>query len=389
MSHVGNIIYGADLSVWDDIAAVFGVNSGDVETLFTSGAAKPFAKYKPVRSSVEPELTEADFKAVNYGLRISKFTSMNDVIAGIIGGNEWGYIMPNQVGDALRVTDVINPAGDDQPGYNHDARNFLYDVFVPGAYTKGLGDLSCHVSITPKAQLPASNLYWDDLTDLNGDNISLGDCYLALLLKSGNSYIYVTSGTMIKNVLVSTIQDVYVTLPGSYADALATGTWKAYLFAATTPCTTPVTTGIGSYIHSSAPVYALPEVGELQVAIQAPAQAATAALANDAQHPVDIMVLSRRFSVDFYVAYGATSGTVPVYITCKIYGGNSEGAKTTLYATVQDTLQATTTTQYALKSSGNITPDGFPNYVTIELTFTVGSSSQVYTSPDVSVPFPV
>lgn len=374
-----------------DVGYVLGTGSGDIGTNCTSDAVKKWAKYKPVRGNEVHRLSEAELKERNYGMKITKFTSADAVVAGITGGTEWSHLAPSvSNGDKFRVLDFANATTLSGDGYNHNARNFVYDAFAPSVYTRGLGDISCHVSVTPKAQLPASNLYWDDLTDINGESISLGDCYLALLLKSGNSYMYVTSDTMIKNVLVSAIQDVYVTVPGTYADTLATGNWKAYMFAALAPCTTPITTGIGSYIRSNAPVYALPDVSEKNITIQTPAQTASAALVNDEQHPVDIHVISRRFTVGFYIAYGTTSGTVPVYVTCKIYGGNSEGDKTTLYATIgPDTLLATTTTQYAQKTSGNITPVGFPNYVTIEMTFTVGSSSQVYSSPDVSVPFQI
>ena len=376
MSHVGSIIYGADLQVWEDIAAVLGVNSGDVEYLFTQGGAKPFAKYKPVRSPIEPELTEADFKAVNYGLRISKFTSMSALITGITGGNEWAYIIPNQIGDALRVADFANPAGDDQPGYNHDARSFIESVEVPATYRQGSGGGTfLRVRMTPANQLPAGNLHWSDLTDINGDSISYGDLYFGALFVKGSSYMYITASSKIS--ADSYTAELFIS--SAVLDALATGSWTVYLCAAYTSVPSAVTVQGTINTDMSTGVFAIPGATAKTIEIQAAATGGSASIQN-----LSAAIGAGRFTVDFDIQYKATSQPVTIHADYKIYGGSNYGDKTIQYESGSVDLSATSTTQtYGISKTIR---QGIPNYVTVELSYRVGSSQTVYTAPDESVP---
>ena len=381
-----NEILTAPLHFKNDIGYIVGTGSGDNDTNVLQGNINKWSKYKPVRHSKIGSITEADRKSVNYGLKISKFTNLTALINGIAGGTEWSYQRPT-VNDPHRSTDFVpyNPSSSTPyagNGYNKNARCFIEEAQVPSNYTQGFGGAVLRLYMTPQVQLPSGTVHWSDLTNLNDESIELDDCYFGALFVKGTSYMYLTSSSKLNsNSYVAEIE-----IPAATLDALATGTWSVYLCFAYTAQSTPIYNSGDINNAMRLGVYAVPDVGVSSMTVSAPATAASAAIKDNL---VDVTFVGVRFSVAFGINYIASSTQTPIYATYKIYGGDESGAKTTLYVTSAEiTLTATTTLQTYNVNEQNIRPSGFPNYVTVELTFKVGSSSQVYTAPEVSVPFP-
>ena len=371
-----------------DIQQASGVSSGELGYCFVHGKWNKNAKYKPVKSSKISPMTEADLKALNYGLVIPKYTDMDSLMAGITAGEGWAYDQPDgSTGEVYRKYDLTNPSDGLATGYRGNANCFLETVDLPSIYTQGGGGLEGGIpvaaNINTGTNLIAGSVAISDLTDINGDNISLGDMYLGVLLVKGTSCYYLTSSS----TLGSQTHVLDLTIPSSDADGLATGAWNAYVFLAATRCVSAVTnagTINGTYLRGGA--YALPGVGKRSITIQAAATLASCSIRNG-DDGLALTLGPGRFTLAFDISYKASSSTTYIYATYKVYGGSTYGAKDTLLGTSPEiTLRCSTTLQYHSVSETFRT--SFPNYVTVELTYRVGSSQTVYTAPDASAPMP-
>lgn len=377
-----------NINTGGDIQQASGVDSGYLSYCFVHGNWNKNAKYKPVKSSKITSMTEAELKALNYGLVIPKYTDMDSLMSGIAAGTGWVYDQPSgSSGEWYRIFDLTNPSDRTAIGYRGNANSFLSSVDLPSIYTQGGGGLEGGITVAANintgTNLIPGSVAISDLTDINGDNISLGDMYLGVLLAKGTSYYYLTSSS----TLGSQTHVLDMTIPSSDADVLATGAWNAYVFLAATRCPSAVTnsgTINGTYLRGGA--YALPGVGKRTITIQAASTLASCSIRNG-DDGLALTIGAGRFTLAFDISYKASSSTTYIYATYKVYGGSTYGAKGTLLDTSSEiTLQCSTTLQYHSVSETYRT--GFPTYVTVELTYRVGSSQTVYTAPEASAPMP-
>lgn len=135
MGHANNIIT-APVDVYGDIAALFGIASGDVGYLIANANINKWAKYKPMGGSSPASLTDADRVALNQGFKVTASGVDYDSIfcSGAEGtfliakqnSADWNYIHNNLTW--YRVTDFVpyNPSSSTPyagNGYVHGVSN--------------------------------------------------------------------------------------------------------------------------------------------------------------------------------------------------------------------------------------------------------------------------
>lgn len=351
---------------------------GDLGDCIVNGAINKWAKFKPVRSSKITPVTASELASLNYGLSLTKYTSITDLISGVTAKTDWAYLRPRNNGeDWFRFFDFTNPDNITSTGYRGDANCFLGSVDATGIYTQGSGGTVIRANINTGNNLKAGSVGIADLTDIDGDSLSLGDLYLGVLLKK-STYAYKTSSVTIG----SQTHTVELTLTASEADALSTGAWEMYIFLAAKICRSVVTTATTiNRTYLSYGAFALPGIGKRSLTVQSAATTASCSIRDD---QLTITLGAGRYWVGFDIAYLASSSSVYIYASYEIYGGSEYGAKTDLIGSSSQeiTLQCTSTTQYY--SVNYLIRDGWPLYVTVVLKYRIGTSQTVYTAPEVS-----
>ena len=119
MSNSGGVI-SAPVDVRGDIAAVLGVQSGDLGVLCTNAAVNMWAKYKPYRDS-SPAVLSAARIAAKYGLYLPTLT-LSEMQAAV---RTWGKLQPRGAAysEPFRALDFA--------GYNHNATQPSFVFTLP------------------------------------------------------------------------------------------------------------------------------------------------------------------------------------------------------------------------------------------------------------------
>lgn len=331
-----------------------------------------WAKYKPMRRTTKvTPFTEAELKALNYGLSVTKFTDAASLIAGITNNQDWAYDKPTGAsGEKYCLFDLINPNNNASVGYNANAKSFFLGLQAATSYTKGTGDLTFSAHWNKDNNLPAGSIALSDLSDMDGQNINISTFYFGVLLTrtSGGttSYLYLTTSEQIGSN--NYITDL--TIPAATMSGLDAGNWNAYFFVAKTMCTTPQTnvgTINNTYLRNGA--YSLPEVGVQPLEVIASSSTANASIVNLVAHAgTSAMVVA-----EFDILYRATSGTHTIYASYEIYGAYEMYGKDVLWDNQNLTLTATTTTQ-----TQHVTYSGrkeYPAYVTVVFSYRIDSDT--------------
>ena len=191
MSHSSGII-SAPIDVRGDIAAVLGLSSGDVWTLYNSNLVKMFSKKKPVRwssggvPSHYPQNGNTDWwkgVAEDCGI-ISQSADTTNLLARMVGGlNGWTYERDPLVARVL-----------DFEGYNHAAINpFDYlriEIYPTSVEPSGTVTVEYQLSndIGGTYQLGIFDL--KAKTPIFGGQCDIGDLYPAVVIyDSSNNYV--------------------------------------------------------------------------------------------------------------------------------------------------------------------------------------------------------
>ncbi len=201
-----------------------GVSIGDLQTVFNTtteaiggiiqyGVARDliniWAKYKPVRSSSKAVLSDAERKAVNYGLKVSKYTSLSNFVSGYSSDYEYnwprgGSVQPKEW---YRVLDFN--------GYNHNAVCPVNSFQgVSGDVPQGT-NLQVSLYLNPQNQSPVGSLQWSDLCPDSG-NKNMDEYYFGVIIRTGatSTYRIVTMSEPIGNG--NSMQERSLYLPASY-----------------------------------------------------------------------------------------------------------------------------------------------------------------------------
>ena len=144
-----------NINIGGDIQRASGENSGDLGTCFVNGNWNKWAKFKPERNQLIPPLTLEDRKENNFGLVITKFTTLEALKSGHSG--QWAYIRP-QVGDRFHHNDLLNPADESATGYNGNAVGFFRESAstFPKSYYRGAGGLTFRAQWEAESSVPGS-----------------------------------------------------------------------------------------------------------------------------------------------------------------------------------------------------------------------------------------
>ena len=173
-----------------DIQRATGVNSGDLGYCIVNGTVNKWAKYKPERSVKIMPLTFEDRIENSFGLKITKFTNLADLIAGYIG--EWSYLTPRASStDRFRFFDFTNPSDITATGYCGKAGCFFRRSAstFPTTYYTGSGGLTFIAQWEPETQFertaPASIRRSEIRIDPSDPNsATLADTYFGVLIYS-------------------------------------------------------------------------------------------------------------------------------------------------------------------------------------------------------------
>lgn len=121
MSNSGGVI-SAPVDVRGDIAAVLGVQSGDLGVLCTNAAVNKWSKRKPVEWSGKQSPGSQDLTALHYGLNLNP-RLVTDLLSGY-SGFYWDYTRPSTWFRTL-----------DFDGYKHNATRPSVNFYSGGFYT--------------------------------------------------------------------------------------------------------------------------------------------------------------------------------------------------------------------------------------------------------------
>lgn len=144
-----------NINIGGDIQRASGENSGDLGTCFINGNWNKWAKWKPEHNQLIPPLTLEDRKENNFGLVITKFTTLEALRTGYSG--QWAYIRP-RVGDRFHHNDLLNPSDESATGYNYNAACFfrLSASTFPKSYYRGAGGLTFRAQWEAESSVPGS-----------------------------------------------------------------------------------------------------------------------------------------------------------------------------------------------------------------------------------------
>lgn len=177
----------------DDVSSVLGHASHDVKTLCMSDKIKKYAKYKPVIIDTPVDITDAQRRAVNYGMNVrqttltqAKANTQMPWLYNAIGSTNWG-----------RLTDFdgYDHNSDIPPivfGFGFDSKEYLYN-----SVTMAATSIAVKVSFRRNASLASSGigvvgLSLDDL-GATGDTVESLNNYVPCVTAVVNSNLYVAN----------------------------------------------------------------------------------------------------------------------------------------------------------------------------------------------------
>lgn len=173
-----------------DIQQAVNYNSGDLGDCIVNGTINKWAKWKPERNSSPAPLTLEERKEDNWGLKLTKFTNMSDLISGYTG--EWKYLRPRGASydERFRFYDFLNTAITSN-GYNKNASCFFRrsaSTFAT-SYILGQGGLRFIAQWEPESQLESSRPGCVKRSEIRIDPLSeaagtLADTYFGVIMYS-------------------------------------------------------------------------------------------------------------------------------------------------------------------------------------------------------------
>lgn len=213
----------------DDVRAVVGVNSHNWKDLCTSPLINMWAKFKPERIGGYPDITLAQRKANNFGLRPGAVYNSKYSFIQAVGNDSFA---PGWTYDRVTATDWHRI--DDFIGYDHNAM-CPFGELLP--FTGTLYDSTLNSLVIPCSAPPGSDGSDDgqlSISDfdqyLSGSGIILANCYFGILLYSGSRQFMATT-----TVPIGTNQDWQVNF--GWLNPAYAGTYKGIPFLSTVPFT--------------------------------------------------------------------------------------------------------------------------------------------------------
>lgn len=219
MSHGNGTIYGPNIDVRGDVAAVLGRNTGDVYLLCSdqewydtgnvdgngnpiyakrdAGAVKPWPKFKPIRDTdCDTILTLADRQDAYFGFKVDQ-CGPNGNIATFISNyaSQWQYLKPR----GIDVTPIEWCRILDFDGYDAAANSFvnINDKTFPASYTVGQGGVGVtfHLGINAGNNLHAGSISINDFKLGGSEGTEFANCYFGLIFVSGPTTKIITGNT--------------------------------------------------------------------------------------------------------------------------------------------------------------------------------------------------
>lgn len=360
-----------NLNTNGDIQQASGVNSGDLGKCFRDGGWNKWAKYKPMKSGKITPLTEAELKVLDYGLTVSKYTSMSGIIAAINTGTEWAYTPPaGGSTERFRFFDLLKPGAITSTGYRGDANCFFAYSEVPTRATQGGG--GCVLRVNWQASdLKEGSLSTADLNTLLGD-MSIPDMYVGALMRRGTGNYYKTSSSTVGSNSYMT----EIPLSDNELTTIGSGTVSVYLFLAVTREATLLTSGIDNSLRQG--VIALPGQGVESMSIVSAGYYISVTNLSAIYGTGDNDIPPGSLQVKCNLAYASTPAAQATNVTVRIYTSDEHGGTDVLlngYTHSEATLQLTTTRQVWTDFINNTLRVSYLDYVTAILTFTIGGAS--------------
>lgn len=214
-----------------DIATAIGLDSQDLGTLCRSALVNMFSKYKsiiPFGQDTPEELTEAQFKAANFGLIINGYN-------GFKVDGAWAHNRPGTT-VMFRDLDFGGPPGADY-GYDHNEEAPLKSISSDQTWNKfasGFPAISGSIKFKTGGQsYPQSvnsRLNVEDLAINNYSAFSLADAYLVMALDSTHYVINgnkLSAGAVACSINLNSYQESALT---TYLKSAPAGTYTLYLF---------------------------------------------------------------------------------------------------------------------------------------------------------------
>lgn len=363
-----------------DIQRASKCSSGDLGYCIVNGDFFKFSKWKPQRSAKIDPLTLADRVASNFGLALTKYTTVADIMAAIQAGGEWAYLQPRDNGqDKYRFHDYLNPSGNSEIGYIWDSRSFLDYLDVPSIYFNGTGGTNMTVEWVLDSRLPVGNITMTDLSNIDGLGTAFDDLYLGFLIvdsvSSPTVYRYRTSSAKIS----ADYHGTSVTWPANDLDSLPSGSYYVFPLAAKTQCgITQVSAGnINLYLQDGA--YALPDVGIRSMTV-------TNTTASIWLYLLSAKEVANGIHYESDIEYSSNTTVTATGISVRIYTSDTPGTEQnpgTLLGTylTQESIELTTAaTKFKDAYGVNYVNDtklqtAYGEYITAVLTYTVGGST--------------
>ena len=214
-----------------DLQVVFGVSNKSHAWYFVSAPINIFSKYKPVTlpqayGDIPGPLTEAQYKAANYGLTINGYN-------GYKQNGSWSYARVTRM---QRYMDFYGPSGAAY-GYDHNEEAPMKMISTNQTWNKfssafpGLsGSIKFKTGGQSYPQSVNSRLNIEDLVVNNYSSFSLADAYLVLALDSSHYVICpnkLSAGATGSSINLSNYPDSALT---TYLKSAAVGQYTLYLF---------------------------------------------------------------------------------------------------------------------------------------------------------------
>lgn len=207
MGYSNGIIYAPVNS--DDVGAVIGLSSHDWGTLCSSDNIKPWAKYKPVRVSTPATITDAQRKAVNYGIANIPYFTLGANMASFMRGA--GAVPTNGAKQEYFVYERINPltdysrlddfVKDNTKGYWHNAEPPIFPptsdaISIPASDSQNV-DIFFNIGVDDEMCVRLSDL---DFTQAVG-TFNAANWYVGVCLTNASKTAAITQATPMTQIM--------------------------------------------------------------------------------------------------------------------------------------------------------------------------------------------
>lgn len=363
-----------------DIQKATGCDSGDLGQCIVNGTINRWAKWKPQRSTKIAPLTLAERTADHFGLSLTKYTTVADLMAGVQADGGWAYLQPRDNGsDKYRMYDFLNASDITATGYNGNSKSFLDYLDVPSIYFNGAGGTNMTAEWVLDSRLPVGNILMSDISDMDGLGTAFDDLYLGFLIVNSVSsptvYRYRTSSAKIS----ADYHGTSVTWPANDLDSLSSGTYYVIPLAAKSICGTTQVSADNINLYLSEGAYALPDAGIRTIAI-------TQSTANIWLYLLSAEEVANGIHYEADIEYSSNVTITATGISVRIYTsdtpGTVENPGTLLgtYLTAESLELTTSATKYHDVSGVYYVNDtklqtAYGEYITAVLTYTVGGST--------------